>query len=571
MMLNKKALTVAIAAATLAACGGSDSNNNNADDGDSSAVGAKVIRLATVPKGAELTGVEVSPNGEVFFNIQHPSDTLPNGENKAAVGAWIGVDIQNLPVDQEPVSVPDPASTDAMTTRVATGSYQVLGREGDDYAGGLPFGLGHIVTGDGSASIKQSNNPDYNAFVSTSEDGNSGFLFTAWEDRPGGMSRMELSKVDGEWFVNSALDIDFSGVNGTMINCFGSISPWGTPLTSEENYEAENTDRWNDSSYAGGYPSYGDVQKIQDYLGGTFPNPYDYGYIVEITNPTDAAPVPVKHFTLGRVAHENPIIMPDEKTVYLTDDGGNKGFYKFVADTAGDLSSGTMYAAKVTQDAETDSSIAGFDLTWIELGSATNAGLEAAIDEYDGIDEGDFVADANSYITDQQINDWAESKLGEDLDGMNGVAASPFADDRVAFLETLKAAEALNATVEFNKMEGININFEGAKSGSIPYMYVGLTDITGAMSDDTGDIQVTSNRCGIMYRLPLEADFNVSRMDPVVAGGPYDSGATGSTCSDDNVSSPDNVYVLNDGRVLMGEDTGRHENNMLWIYNPKGE
>ncbi|WP_237440427.1 PhoX family phosphatase [Alcanivorax sp. DP30] len=566
MMLNKKALAVAIAAATLAACGGNDSNDN----ADSTA-GAKVTRLATIPKGAELTGIEVSPNGEVFFNIQHPSDTLPNGEDKAAVGAWIGVDIQNLPTDLEPVSVPDPDSVDAMTTRVATGRYQVLGREGATFAGGLPFGLGHIVSGDGSSSIKQSNNPDFNAFIATDEEGNSGYLFTAWEDRPGGMSRMELSKVDEEWFVNSAMDIDFSGVKGTMINCFGSVSPWGTPLTSEENYEAENTAHWNDSSYSGGYPSYGDVQKIQDYLGGTFPNPYDYGYIVEITNPTDAAPVPVKHFTLGRVAHENPIIMPDEKTVYLTDDGGNKGFYKFVADTAGDLSSGTMYAAKATQDDETDSSIAGFDLEWIELGSSTNAALEAAIDEYDGIDESDFVTDANSYITDQQINDWAESKLGQDLDGMNGIAASPFTDDRVAFLETLKAAEALGATVEFNKMEGININYAGAKDGTIPYMYVGLTDITGAMTDDTGDIQVSKNACGIMYRLPLEADYDVSRMDPVVAGGPYDSTATGSQCSDDNVSRPDNVYVLNDGRVLMGEDTSKHVNNMLWIYNPEGE
>ncbi len=569
MMLNKKALAVAIAAATLAACGGSNSNNDAAaEDG---VAGAKVTRLATIPKGAELTGIEVSPNGEVFFNIQHPSDTLPNGEDKAAVGAWIGVDIQNLPSDLEPVSVPDPESVEAMTTRVATGRYQVLGREGATFAGGLPFGLGHIVSGDGNSSVKQSNNPDFNAFIATDEEGNNGYLFTAWEDRPGGMSRMELSKVDDEWFVNSAMNIDFSGVKGTMINCFGSVSPWGTPLTSEENYEAENTAHWNDSSYSGGYPSYGDVQKIQDYLGGTFPNPYDYGYIVEITNPTDAAPVPVKHFTLGRVAHENPIIMPDEKTVYLTDDGGHKGFYKFVADTAGDLSSGTMYAAKATQDDETDSSIAGFDLEWIALGTSTNATLEAAIDEYDDIDEGDFVADANSYITDQQINDWAESKLNQDLDGMNGIASSPFADDRVAFLETLKAAEALGATVEFNKMEGININYEGAKSGSIPYMYVGLTDITGAMTDDAGDIQVSGNPCGIMYRLPLEADFNVSRMDPVVAGGPYDSGATGSQCSDDNVSRPDNVYVLNDGRVLMGEDTSKHVNNMLWIYNPEGE
>ena len=31
---------------------------------------------------------------------------------------------------------------------------------------------------------------------------------------------------------------------------------------------------------------------------------------------------------------------PDNKTVYITDDGTNVGFFKFVADKAGNLSSG---------------------------------------------------------------------------------------------------------------------------------------------------------------------------------------------------------------------------------------
>lgn len=34
-------------------------------------------------------------------------------------------------------------------------------------------------------------------------------------------------------------------------------------------------------------------------------------------------------------------IMPDNKTVYITDDGTNVGFFKFVSDVAGDFSSGT--------------------------------------------------------------------------------------------------------------------------------------------------------------------------------------------------------------------------------------
>ena len=586
MNTNKSLLAVAIASAFLVtACGGDDGKNgkdgvdgtttiitqdgapglagsngsNGADgaDGADATVAPKLIRLATTPLGSELTGMFNTDNGEFFFNIQHPSSSLPGDEAKAAVGAWVGADIDNIDPRLQSVAVPASDSVEAQSTQMAIGSYQAIGREGDTFSGALPFGLGHIVNAAGDASIKQSNNPDFNAFIPNNADGSEGFLFTAWEDRPGAMSRMSIARQeDGSWSVSDALNIDFSSVNGTMINCFGTVSPWGTPLTSEENYEAENTVRWNDTTYSGGYPSYPDVQNIQSYLGGTFPNPYDYGYIVEITNPTDAAPTPIKHFTLGRVAHENPVIMPDRKTVYLTDDGSNKGFFKFVADTAGDLSSGTLYAAKVAQDATRDHSKAGFDITWIELAHATNAEIEAWVDSYDSIDETDFVDGETSYISDADVAEWA---------------AGTAADDRVAFLETLRAAEAVGATVEFNKMEGININYDGAASGAVPFMYVAMSDVKGGMSDTSGDIQIETNRCGIVYRLGLHSNYDVSRMDPVVVGGAYDSSLSENRCSVDNIAQPDNLVVLDDGRVLIGEDTGNHTNNMLWIYNPKGE
>src|SRR5690606_40878934 len=69
---------------------------------------------------------------------------------------------------------------------------------------------------------------------------------------------------------------------------------------------------------------------------------------------------------------------------------------------------------------------------------------------------------------------------------------------------------AKGATVEFNKMEGININYAGAASGAVPFMYVAMADVAGAMADTEGDIQVDANRCGIVYRLGLHADYNVS-------------------------------------------------------------
>ena len=36
-------------------------------------------------------------------------------------------------------------------------------------------------------------------------------------------------------------------------------------------------------------------------------------------------------------------------------------------------------------------------------------------------------------------------------------------------------------------------------------------------------------------------------------------------CSVQGIANPDNLVVMADGRVIIGEDTGRHANNMLWV------
>jgi hypothetical protein len=90
------------------------------------------------------------------------------------------------------------------------------------------------------------------------------------------------------------------------------------------------------------------------------------------------------------------------------------------------------------------------------------------------------------------------------------------------------------------------------------------------MSDGQGDIDVTQNRCGIVYRMTLDDEWNVNRIEPVISGGPYTSSAT-YECDVNNLAGPDNLAVLDDGRVLIGEDTGKHENNMVWLWEPTVE
>lgn len=548
MTFNKNLLVSAIAASSmllLTAC----NDDNDKKNGDTTQAydlskGKNLTRVASVPLGAEITGMFVAPSGEMFFNVQHPDAALSSPENSAAVGIWTGVNFNNLNPEVSELMVP--AEDKKNTTQVSLGEYQVLGRSGDDFAGALPFGLGAVINAAGNARILLSQDPDFNAFIPTNSDATEGYLYVVWESRPGSMQRLDVKKINNQWSVTAGMDVDFSAVKGTLINCFGILSPWGTPMTSEENYEAENTARWNDVNYTSGYPSSTDIDLLTDYLAGEFPNPYNYGYIVEITNAKSAKPTPVKHFTMGRSAHENPSIMPDNKTVYLTDDGSAKGFYKFVADNANDMSSGTLYAAKLTQDQSvTDSAKAGFDIAWIKLASSNNTDIKKVIDTYNNIDRSAYVEGETSYIKDADI----------------------LKNPNHAFIETLRYSAARGATTEFNKMEGIAINYEGLKAGTAPYMYVAMSSVEKAMSDATGDINVTANKCGIVYRLELDNNFNAHRMDPAVVGGTYDK-TQENRCPTDSISNPDNLVVLADGRVLIGEDSSNHVNNMIWVYNP---
>jgi hypothetical protein len=52
---------------------------------------------------------------------------------------------------------------------------------------------------------------------------------------------------------------------------------------------------------------------------------------------------------MGRHQTELPYFMPDNKTVYITDDGQSKPLVVFYMDKANDLSSGSLHVAKMTQ------------------------------------------------------------------------------------------------------------------------------------------------------------------------------------------------------------------------------
>ncbi|QJD71825.1 alkaline phosphatase PhoX [Marinobacterium sp. LSUCC0821] len=459
----------------------------------------EIHRYATVPLGAEVTGMAMVKD-DLFFNVQHPEI-----DNKTINLATVGY-VANADFSQK-LELPQGLAKETVT--VAGGNYGIIGQSGVN-------GLGLLKRKDGS-QYEASDDPDFNGFIPTNDAQTEGYLFTNWENTPGGMSRMFIKREGNAWVAKKVEMLDFTSVGGTWINCAGSVSPWGTPISSEELYWDNTADWFNPKA-----EEWDGVASYNKYAG-TQTNPYRVGWNVEITDPKGKA-TPRKLTTLGRFSHENVSVMNDQKTVYQSDDGTNTVFFKFVADKAADLTAGTLYAAKASTNKDES-----LNIEWVKLAHGTKAQIDTWVAEYD----------KGGFISDEEIADWA---------------AGNAKDDRVAFLESRKAAAAKGASNEFRKMEVVRADAAGKN------LYMAMSEVAKGMSDGKGDVQVTENKCGIVYHMGLDANFNVSKMTPWVVGKPE-----GKVCSTEGISNPDNLWPLGNGVVLIGEDTSKHENNMIWV------
>ncbi len=139
---------------------------------------------------------------------------------------------------------------------------------------------------------------------------------------------------------------------GTMGNCAGGKTPWGTLLTCEENYD-QYYGEWDFSPLPGEtkarknplvkYKSDSDLGWSQRFKR----SPLHYGWVVEVHPFTGVAR---KLTALGRFAHEGATCVQakDGRTVvYLAEDSNDRYLYKFVADRPGSLETGTLYCASL--------------------------------------------------------------------------------------------------------------------------------------------------------------------------------------------------------------------------------
>ncbi|GAA0580771.1 alkaline phosphatase PhoX [Kribbella sandramycini] len=180
---------------------------------------------------------------------------------------------------------------------------------------------------------------------------------------------------------------------GTFGNCSGGVTPWGTVLSGEENfngyYDVSGT---TPKEYEASYKRYGvpttvtksarqwSVVDPRFDLTKTPTEVFRSGWVVEV-DPYDPHAAPKKRSMLGRLKHEGAtttITADGRIAVYTGDDEKGEYIYKFVSTGKYDpdnrkrnfglLDEGTLYVAKFTGDGDADGLYDGVG-QWIPLTS----------------------------------------------------------------------------------------------------------------------------------------------------------------------------------------------------------
>ncbi|MEZ5705659.1 MAG: DUF839 domain-containing protein [Burkholderiaceae bacterium] len=366
-------------------------------------------------------------------------------------------------------------------------------------------------------------------------------------------------------------NVDTSAVKGLWITCGASLSPWGTHLSSEE-YEPDAFTAASNSQFKAFIENlYGDVSASSDPAKA---NPYHYGHMPEVFVKPDGSGVIKKHYCMGRISHELVQMMPDERTALMGDDTTNGGLFAFVADRKRDLSSGSLYVAKVGEGFSIDPAQVAAPLSWIKLGSATSAEVKAMAETHQAADIFERVtADPmDASFTQVAIGgkfEWLKLKAGK--------------EKAAAFLETHRYAAYVGASMGFTKMEGTTVNVQdkvaysalsacrdsmvaGNAKGNVPGNGIGIPaalssgavmalDLTGGMKDQKGSA--------------IHSDWMPGNIKALLVGQDLAGrDALGNSAHPDAIANPDNLKYSEKMRTLfIGEDSGMHVNNFLWAYN----
>ncbi len=452
-------------------------------------------------------------------------------------------------------------------------------------------------------------------------------------------SKGALTAVPG-----SVTPVSWAATEGLWFPCAGITTDWQTHLGSEEyppdaRQFLDVVNNANGVAYPNGYSSYltagpsptpaanmlsamfdmGIVHHMRYFGAAYYPdqlyalgtpgavnainslfNPYQYGYVTEITVTGTAAggavqTSAVKHYSMGRIAFELAVVLPDQKTAYLTDDGTSVGFFKYVATTAQQMSAGTLSCAQMTQ---TSSSNGGaFNIAWLPMTAAPVSDSQVAAWIAANVQFSNIfnMAQPNNGTCPTGFSSVNQGGSYKSFDvGTNALSlqeclqlnpGNANAAVQAAVLETRRYAGMLGCTTEFTKWEGITY------SPARKQLYTAMATVGSGMGPtvsssgtvnafDVGgsqDVAVSSNPCGCVYSLNVDSTYTATTMTGMVCG-KYGNATTGVVtdgsvpaggqgCDVNGLSSPDGIsYSAAFDTLFIQEDTSAHQNDAMWQY-----
>jgi hypothetical protein len=171
--------------------------------------------------------------------------------------------------------------------------------------------------------------------------------------------------------LRTGADPEGGTVLGTLNNCAGGHTPWGTVLTAEENFHFYFGGKAGDTAEAKNLSGYGIGHELRYAwhryherfdVGAEPREPNRFGWMVE-NDPYDPAFTPVKRTALGRIKHEGAGMAVDrygQVAAYCGDDERFQFLYKYVSRGRFDASAGrqngallddgTLFAARFEAD-----------------------------------------------------------------------------------------------------------------------------------------------------------------------------------------------------------------------------
>ncbi|WP_072690401.1 PhoX family protein [Rhodococcus marinonascens] len=382
-------------------------------------------------------------------------------------------------------------------------------------------------------------------------------VFGAYNRRITGTTEFLITgPAAGSDFLKTSADPAGTSVLGTFNNCSGGVTPWGTVLSGEENFNPyfANAEMITDPIAAARLKRYGVEGAASERRWERFDKRFDlaqepnevnrFGYVVEV-NPWDAASAPVKHTALGRFKHE-------AATVYVTDDG------TVVAYSGDDERFDYMYKFVSSRKMMSGNSQASMrhNMTLLDAGTLYVAKFAGnSPDEIDG--SGTLPSDGAFDGTGEWI---ALLRTGEDgkgeslVDGMSAEEVAVF---------TRQAGDKVGAT-KMDRPEDFEPN---PKTGKV---YVALTNnskrgVDGAASADEANprnnnkngqvLELIDDHAGTAFTWNLLLVCGDPQAADTYYGGFDKSSVSPISCPDNLAFDPHgNLWVSTDGNALKSND-----------------